>query len=154
MYEEKENFAKVINGLRIDPAIFIQKFVKACDISICGGECCCYGVYTDLKESEKIKSIQDCIINSLDDSQTSDTTKWFEAPKQDNDFESGWAVGTEICNGKCVFKNKNGFCVLQQLAIKTVRRVEKNNYPTYLSFWFVPSSLLTYRALAMRVRRF
>lgn len=105
-------FTKKIKGIFIDPQIFTFKF--GCK---CNGECCNYGVYTDLKEAEYILSIKDKIIPLMDDSQSKDVNKWFEAPEEDEDFESGTAVGTEIINGKCTFLDKNGLCTLQKLAI-------------------------------------
>jgi len=105
-------FTKKINGLFIDPQIFTFKF--SCK---CAGECCHYGVYADLKEYEYIMSIKDKIIPLLDESQTKDINSWFEEPEDDDDFDSGVAVGTEIINGKCTFLDKNGLCTLQKLAM-------------------------------------
>ena len=109
---------KIINGLKIDPIIFTHKFVKTCDVCICSGECCYYGVYTDLKEHKLIMKMKDRIIQSMDDSQTKDVSKWFEAPEKDEDFESGVAVGTEVYNGKCVFLDRQGYCTLQKIAME------------------------------------
>ncbi len=106
------NNSREIKGIKIDPAIFTFKF--SC---LCNGECCYYGVYTDLKEYQKIIDIKDKIIPIMDDSQPTDIEKWFEAPEKDEDFESGIAVGTELYNKKCVFLDKNGLCSLQKLAI-------------------------------------
>jgi len=111
-------FEKQINGYFIDPLIFTQKFVKHCDIKICSGECCHYGVYTDLKEYEKIMSIKDRIITSMDATQTKNPDLWFEEQEPDDDFPSGIAVGTEVHNGKCVFLDKQGFCTLQKIAFE------------------------------------
>jgi Fe-S-cluster containining protein len=102
---------KRINKIKIDPRIFTSKF--GCQ---CNGECCHYGVYTDLKESEAIMAMKDKIIDAMDESQTKDTSVWFEKPQKDDDFESGFAVGTELYNNKCVFLDKNGLCTLQKLA--------------------------------------
>ncbi|MBA4407737.1 DUF3109 domain-containing protein [bacterium] len=113
----KQKFEKIINGLYIDPAIFTQPFVKSCDVCICSGECCYYGVYTDKTEHELIMSVKDKIISHLDDSQTKNADAWFEAPEPDDDFPSGVAVGTEVYNGKCVFLDKQGFCTLQKMAM-------------------------------------
>lgn len=107
-----KNFSKEINGILIDPQIFTFKF--ACK---CTGECCNFGVYTDLNECKGILSIKDKIIHLMDETQNKDTDKWFEAPEEDEDFESGVAVGTEIVNGKCTFLDQNGLCALQKLAI-------------------------------------
>lgn len=103
---------KKINGLKIDPKIFTFGF--GCQ---CNGECCNYGVYTDLKESEMILSIKDKIIPLMDETQPKDVSLWFEEKSVDEDFESGFAVGTELYNGKCVFLDKNGLCTIQKLAL-------------------------------------
>lgn len=103
---------KVINGLKIDPKIFTFPF--SCK---CSGECCHYGVYTDLKECNNIIALKDRIIPLMDETQSKDINKWFEPPEEDEDFESGVAVGTELINGKCTFLDKNGLCTLQKLAI-------------------------------------
>ncbi len=113
----EHNFEKIINGMYIDPLIFTTKFVKACDVCLCSGECCYYGVYTDKADYEKILAEKDKIIKYMDDSQTKDSGKWFEEPEIDNDFPSGIAVGTEVHNGKCVFLDKQGFCTLQKMAM-------------------------------------
>ena len=108
-----QKFTKEINGIKIDPKVFTFKF--SCK---CNGECCYYGVYTDLKEHDTILSIKDKIQELMDDSQTKDITKWFEPPEDDEDFESGVAVGTELFNDKCSFLDKDGLCTLQKLANK------------------------------------
>jgi len=114
----QKKFEKMINGMYIDPIIFTYKFVKACDVCACSGECCYYGVYTDKKEYEKIIEMKDRIIKSMDDSQIKDVEEWFEEPEEDPDFESGIAVGTEVYNGKCVFLDKQGYCTLQKIALE------------------------------------
>ncbi|MFZ2322147.1 MAG: DUF3109 family protein [Ignavibacteriaceae bacterium] len=110
--ETEKKFSKEINGVFIDPQIFTFNFTCQCS-----GECCNYGVYTDLKEFEHIMSIKDKIIPLLDESQTKNTDEWFEEPEEDEDFDSGVAVGTEVVNGKCTFLDKNGLCTLQKLAL-------------------------------------
>lgn len=106
-----KNFTKKINGLFIDPKIFTFKF--SCK---CSGECCYYGVYTDLKEHDTILELKDKILPFFDETQSKDINKWFEEPEEDEDFESGVAVGTEVINGKCTFLDKDGLCALQRLA--------------------------------------
>lgn len=100
-----------INGLKIDPKIFTYKF--SCK---CTGECCWYGVYTDSKEAEEILKIKDKLINLFDDTQVKDSKKWFEPPEEDEDFDSGVAIGTEVINNKCTFLDKDGLCILQKFA--------------------------------------
>jgi Fe-S-cluster containining protein len=102
-----------IKGIKIDPNIFTFKFGCRCN-----GECCHYGVYTDLKEHQNILAIKDRIIPLMDETQSTNISDWFEPAEEDDDFESGVAVGTEIVNEKCVFLDKNGLCVLQRLALE------------------------------------
>jgi len=106
------NESKIINGIKIDPLLFTFKFNCKCN-----GECCNYGVYTDLKEHDMIMSIKDKVIPLMDETQEKNIEKWFEQPEEDDDFDSGVAVGTEIINGKCTFLDKDGLCVLQRLAV-------------------------------------
>ena len=106
-----KNFTKKINGLFIDPKIFTYKF--SCK---CSGECCHYGVYTDLKEHDTIIELKEKILPLFDETQCKDINKWFEEPEDDEDFESGVAVGTEVIDGKCTFLDKNELCALQRLA--------------------------------------
>ena len=113
----QHKFDKKIKDMLIDPLIFTQKFVRACDVCICSGECCYYGVYTDKTEYENIMSMKERIISYMDDSQTKKPELWFEEPEEDSDFPSGIAVGTEVYNGKCVFLDKQGFCTLQKMAM-------------------------------------
>jgi len=101
-----------INGLKIDPLLFTFKFSCRCQ-----GECCYYGVYTDKAEHETILEIKDKLISLMDETQSTNVEEWFEDPQEDDDFDSGIAVGTEIVNGKCAFLNKEGLCVIQSLAI-------------------------------------
>lgn len=106
-----------VKGLKIDPAIFT--FEYGC---LCNGQCCNYGVFTDLEEHKSLMTMTDKIKNYMDDTQPSDTALWFETPEVDSDFPSGYAVGTELFNGKCVFLDKEGLCSLQKMAM------EENEY--------------------------
>lgn len=108
---------KVIKGLKIDPLIFTFPFVPGCNIGLCSGECCWYGVYTDLKERDLILEYNELIKQYMDETQTKDETKWFEEVEEDSDFESGYCAGTQIYNHKCVFLDKNGYCSLQKAAM-------------------------------------
>ena len=101
-----------INGLKIDPQLFTFKFGCRCN-----GECCYYGVYTDKAEHETILTLKDKLIPLMDETQSKNISEWFEEPQEDDDFDSGIAVGTQVINGKCTFLDKNGLCVIQALAI-------------------------------------
>lgn len=112
------------NGMKIDPLIFTQGFVPGCNVEICSGQCCNWGVYLDRDFQPVIMQHEYEIINVMDEFQPKDSDKWFEKElEEDTDFPSGFAVGTELyVNSKgttqCVFKDKNSYCSLQVLAVK------------------------------------
>ena len=112
------------NGLKIDPLIFTQGFVPSCDVGICAGECCDWGVYMDLNFKDVILHHKDDIIDIMDEDQIKDPDKWFDNEiEKDADFPTGLSVGTDVYinskgNEQCVFKDNNNFCSLQNAAIK------------------------------------
>jgi len=112
------------NGIQIDPIIFTQGFVPGCNIKICHGQCCNWGVYMDKDFKDVIMKFENEIKDVMDDSQTKDTDKWFEKElEQDEDFPSGYAIGTELYitpgnTTQCVFKDRRGFCSIQVAAVK------------------------------------
>lgn len=120
----KEKDLIEFDGLKIDTIIFKQGFVPGCDIGICGGQCCDWGVYMDRDFQKVIMEYEVQIKESMDEFQPKDKSKWFEKELEiDKDFPSGFALGTELyVNSKgttqCVFKDKNNYCTLQVIAMK------------------------------------
>ncbi len=112
------------NNIKIDPIIFTQGFVPGCNVRICHGQCCDWGVYMDKNFKNIILKFEKEIIDVMDEFQIKDSSKWFEKEiVPDTDFPSGYAVGTEVYktpSGKlqCVFKDKRNFCSIQVAAIK------------------------------------
>jgi hypothetical protein len=121
---EKKEYPLEINGLKIDPVIFTQGFVPHCDIPICSGQCCDWGVYMDSEFKDVIMKHEQDVIDAMDAGQIKDSAKWFEKePEEDHDFPSGKAIGTEVYKTKsgheqCVFKGTNNYCSLQIAAEK------------------------------------
>jgi|GEM_PF-169905 hypothetical protein len=111
-------------GLKIDPVIFTQGFVPACNIGICGGECCDWGVYMDRDFKDVLTKFEKEIQDVMDENQIKDSSEWYEKDIEvDSDFPSGFAIGTETYttksgNEQCVFKDSNGFCSIQVMAMK------------------------------------
>lgn len=111
-------------GLKIDPLIFTQGFVPGCDLSICGGRCCHWGVYVDKDFVPRIMEHEDRIKAVMDKYQPADSSMWFEKePEKDTDFPSGYAIGTEVFtdpNGKdrCVFNDQLGRCSIQVMSVE------------------------------------
>jgi hypothetical protein len=111
-------------GYKIDPIIFTQGFVTCCDLKICSGQCCDWGVYMDSEYKNVILDNKDMIMDSMDEYQTRDTELWFDKElTDDTDFPSGKAIGTEVYetpkgNTQCVFKDSNGFCTIQLASVK------------------------------------
>ena len=120
---EEKDFLE-INGMKIDPVIFTQGFVPGCNISICSGQCCNWGVYMDRDFEPVIMKFENQIKDVMDEHQLKDTSKWFEKElEEDTDFPSGYAIGTELYINsqgitQCVFKDKRGYCSLQVMAVE------------------------------------
>jgi len=121
--QEKE-FPLEFNGLKIDPIIFTQGFVHGCDVGICEGQCCDWGVYMDKNYKDVIMGHEDDIKKIMTHSQIKDTSKWFDSETvEDKDFPSGFAIGTEVYTNsadksQCVFKDDNNYCSIQVMAVK------------------------------------
>lgn len=109
---------------KIDPLIFTQGFVPGCELSICGGRCCHWGVYVDSEFVPVIMQHSNDIKKVMDRYQPNDESDWFETePEEDADFPSGYAIGTEVYDGKdgkqrCVFNDSLGRCSLQVMAVE------------------------------------
>jgi hypothetical protein len=83
----------------------------------CTAACCGGGVYADVTERDRILAHRHIIRKYMDESQTPDDSRWFEAHEfADADFPSRRCVGTTIINDKCAFLNRRGQCVLQVAA--------------------------------------
>lgn len=112
------------NGMKIDPVIFTQGFVPGCNIGICGGQCCNWGVYMDRDFQPIIMNFENQIKEVMDEFQPKDSNVWFEKElEEDSDFPSGYAIGTELFisstgTTQCVFKDKKGYCSLQVMAVE------------------------------------
>lgn len=112
------------NGLKIDSVIFTQGFVPGCNIEICAGQCCDWGIYMDRDFKDVIMNHENEIKDVMDEFQIKDSDKWFEKMLvEDKDFASGYAIGSELYvnsagTTQCVFKDKNNFCTLQVFAMK------------------------------------
>ena len=121
---DEKKYPVEFKGLKIDPIIFTQGFVPGCNIGICGGECCDWGVYMDKDFKNIIMKFEKEIQDVMDENQIKDSGQWFEKEiVNDSDFPSGFAIGTEIYENKsgneqCIFKDKNNFCSIQVMAMK------------------------------------
>jgi len=108
----------------------------------CRGHCCLHGVYIALPERDRILEYADLIQESMDDTQSPDTKKWFEGEIfRDDDFEGGLCIGTATYNDKCAFLNRDGLCVLQLLEPQLDLPDERRLKPFYcrlfpLTTWY------------------
>ena len=122
MASEKE-YPLIINDLKIDPLIFTQGFVPRCDIDLCSGQCCDWGVLMDLPYREEILKFENEIISEMDEQQVKDSSKWFDnIISDDHDFPSKKSIGTDVYNtsdgrNQCIFKTLNNYCTLQNTAV-------------------------------------
>lgn len=106
-----------IPELRVGPEIVEGRFTSGCSMSNCNSDCCSGGVYADVAEKQQILLHADLVRSQMDPDQVKDAAGWFEDESvEDSDYPSGKAVGTEVHDGKCVFLNAEGHCVLQKAA--------------------------------------
>lgn len=84
----------------------------------CTSNCCKGGVWADVNEHELIMSKKELIKQQMDETQTTDVSRWFDNKVvDDRDFPSGKAIGTEVVNDKCAFLDKYGRCSIQLAAV-------------------------------------
>lgn len=98
----------------VDPALFTKGFAKSHGPFACETSCCASGVFVDLKERDVIVGHKDGIKAHMDETQTTDDSRWFDDDiVDDQDFISGKTVGTQTHNDKCVFRRLDGRCSIQ-----------------------------------------
>ncbi|MGC8595458.1 MAG: DUF3109 family protein [Candidatus Kryptoniota bacterium] len=103
-----------ISGIRLESRLLKEGFVHPDGPIACTSKCCAHGVYLDPQERDRILSYSNLIKKYIDASQTDNVDSWFDnMEEEDQDFPSGKCVSTMIYNGKCVFLDSKGRCVLQ-----------------------------------------
>ncbi len=103
-----------IGKYAIDPVLFEKGFTKGCGPYQCETTCCSSGVFLDPKDRDVILEHKEEVKQQMDETQTENESVWFDnKPVDDIDFPSGYAVGTEVFNDKCVFLRKDGRCSVQ-----------------------------------------
>lgn len=113
-----------IGKYTIDPVLFEKGFSRGCGPYQCQTTCCSSGVYLDPKERDVILQHTEEIKLKMDETQTTNDSVWFDNVRvDDQDFPSGYAIGTEVHNDKCVFLGKDGRCSVQLVS------AEKYNDP-------------------------
>lgn len=101
--------------LRVDPALLQTRFAAGCDTRQCRGACCGSGVWLDPGERDRVLAHADCVRQAMDPDQPRDPRRWFSRRVvSDPDFPSGRAVHTRVRDGRCVFLDGAGRCVLQK----------------------------------------
>ncbi|HEX9668628.1 MAG TPA: DUF3109 family protein [Thermoanaerobaculia bacterium] len=101
--------------LRIDPRLLAARFPAGCETGRCAGACCRTGVWLDPADRDRVLAHADLVRQAMDPGQPRDPRHWFACrEKADPDFPSGRAVHTRVRDGRCVFLNGAGRCVLQK----------------------------------------
>src|SRR3972149_5077790 len=120
-----------IGKYKIDPVLFEKGFSKGCGPFQCETTCCSSGVFIDPIDMAVILQHKEEVKAKMDETQTTDDAVWFEdIIEVDVDFPSGYAVGTEVFNDKCVFLRKDGKCSVQVVS------TEKYNDPWKIKPYF------------------
>lgn len=107
-----------IGKYTISGELFFKGYPTGGGPCTCSSTCCEGGVFVDVHERDVIMAHRDLISRHMDHTQTTESSRWFEAEVVDHpDFPSGKAVGTEVINDKCAFLDAGGRCCLQKAAI-------------------------------------
>ena len=103
-----------VRGLRVDPSMLEARFAAGCNTGRCRGVCCRSGVWLDLADRDRVLAHAGLVRRAMDPGQPRDPRRWFSRREIDDpDFPSGRAVHTRVRDGRCVFLNGEGRCVLQ-----------------------------------------
>jgi hypothetical protein len=109
-------------ALRVAPALLEERFAAGCDTGRCVGRCCRSGVWLDPQERDRVLAHADRVRQAMDPGQPRDARRWFSRRVAvDPDFPSGTAVHTRVRDGRCVFLNGAGRCVLQKASSAAVQ---------------------------------
>ena len=104
-----------VGKLAVDPAMLEARFAAGCSTARCRGACCRSGVWLDVRERDRVIAHAGLVREAMDPGQPRDTRRWFSRRAvTDPDFPSGRAVHTRVRNGRCVFLDSAGRCVLQK----------------------------------------
>jgi hypothetical protein len=108
--------------LKINRSVLEARYAEECSTAACEGGCCRLGVLVDVAQRDEILAHVDLIQRAMDDSQERDPSQWFEdQEREDQDFPSGRAVGTQVRQSRCVFLDSAGRCALQTATIAAAR---------------------------------
>lgn len=120
-----------VGKYKIDPTLFEKGFTKGCGPYQCETTCCSSGVFLDPSDRDVILEHKEEVKLQMDETQTTNENVWFDNTREeDTDFPSGYAVGTEVYNNKCVFLRKDGRCSVQLVS------AEKYNDPWKIKPYF------------------
>jgi Fe-S-cluster containining protein len=109
-------------ALRVAPSLLQERFAAGCDTRRCVGACCRTGVWLDPEERDRVLAHADLVRQAMDPDQPRDPRRWFSTRVvADPDFPSGTAVHTRVRNGRCVFLDRGGRCVLQKASANVSR---------------------------------
>ena len=104
----------------ISHEFFEQGYPRGQSPCTCTSKCCNGGVWADVNERDAILANKDLIKQFMDESQTTDDAQWFESGiRDDKDFPSGTAVGTQVYNEKCAFLDEFGRCSIQVASVES-----------------------------------
>ena len=107
-----------VGRLRVDPSMLEARFAAGCDTGRCRGACCRSGVWLDLEDRDRVLGNAGLVRAAMDRGQPRDPRRWFSRRvAADPDFPSGRAVHTRVKDGRCVFLNGEGRCVLQKASL-------------------------------------
>ncbi|MBN1889160.1 MAG: DUF3109 family protein [Thermoflexales bacterium] len=114
----------VINGWRIEPALLEVQPVHRCDIAVCRGVCCSYGVYVAMEQKAAILLHAEMIKPYLPPDRR-DESEWFcdesvadaSFPSKRFDFTNTIPNPDYPDGGTCIFLRPDATCAVQVASV-------------------------------------
>jgi hypothetical protein len=104
--------------LRVDRSLVERRFARECGTRHCDATCCQVGVWVDAGQRDLILAHARRVQRAMDPEQEHDPTRWFSEREVDEpDVPSGRSVDTAVRDGRCVFLNGAGRCVLHTASL-------------------------------------